>query len=114
MQIRPPLPVLSTAMAKLNQSIRMALEIFVSENVDNFMEWLRAIEDPKEKCDIFIKLLRYYVPVLSHVTGNMTVKHSISDFTDEELMMLAKQHMDAYALTHEPPSDPSGPERRDN
>jgi len=78
-------------MAKLTQSTRMALEIFVSENVDNFMDWLRAIEDPKEKCDIFLKVLQYYMPRLAQVTGTINVKHTLADFTDEELAVIAVQ-----------------------
>jgi len=69
----------------------MALEIFVSENVDNFMDWLRAIDDPAKKCDIYLKLVQYYVPKLTHVTGSVNVRHSITDFTDEELAIIAAQ-----------------------
>ncbi len=99
-------------MAKLTQSTRMALEIFVSENVDNFMEWLRAIEDPKEKCEIFLKVLQYYMPRLAQVTGTINVKHTMADFTDEELTVIAAQH--GFDTPTFPIVDLSGGSQRSN
>ncbi len=78
-------------MAKLTTDVKLALEIFVNENVDNFMEWLRAIEQPEKKCEIFLKVLQYYLPKLSQVSGTVNVKHSLTDFTDEELALIATQ-----------------------
>ncbi len=98
-------------MAKLNQSIRMALEIFVKENVDNFQDWYRQVDDPKWKCELYIKMCKYFIPVLMHVSGNMNVKHSVADYSDEELELLVKN-----GIRESPKliTDGSGSERRDN
>ncbi len=93
---------------KLRRTVNMALEIFFSENVDNFMDWVNALEDPKDKIDVWIKLLPYRIPRLTQVDANVNVRHSLADFSDEELAVIATQ-----PITNALPGidNPGGPQR---
>lgn len=60
---------------------------FIAENIEKFAKDYQAIEDPKERCDIFIKMIGYVIPKMTSNDVNANVEiESIGD----ELARLAR------------------------
>jgi len=89
----------------------MALEIFYHENIDNFRDWVNALESPKDKIEVFIKLLPYNLPRMMQVDATVNVKRSPSDFSDDDLKALIN---DGTSDSPKLITDGNGPQRRDN
>ena len=97
--------------AALTKTVKMALEIFFSENIDNFKDWVNALENPKDKIDVWIKLLPYNIPKLMQVDATVNDKRSPSDFSDDDLKALIN---DGTSDSPKLITDGNGPQRRDN
>ena len=60
---------------------------FVKDNIEKFAKDYASIEDPKERCDIFIKMMGYVVPKMSSTDINASLEvESVGD----ELAKLAR------------------------
>ena len=56
---------------KTTQDVRAAIATFASANVGEMSSWLKQIDDPAKKLDLFLRAIEYHVPKLarSEVSG---------------------------------------------
>lgn len=50
---------------KATADVRAAIATFAESNVEDFSEWVRAIDDPAKRCDIFLRAIEYHIPKLA-------------------------------------------------
>ena len=50
---------------KSTVEVREAIAAFASANVNSMGEWLKAIDDPVKKLDLFLRAIEYHVPKLA-------------------------------------------------
>lgn len=74
---------------KITADARAAVALIVQGNIASFQKKMRAIKDPKDWCDTFIKLMEFNLPKLQRVEA--TVRHALSaeQLTDAELAAIA-------------------------
>ena len=94
---------------KTTADVRHAIATIVGHSIGDFQKWLAEIKDPKEKCDVLLRLMAFNVPKLAQVQSVVTVKRDVQDFTDEELAALASTR-----AAHAAAAGESGGERRLN
>ena len=49
---------------KATAEVREAIATFATANVKSMGEWLKAIDDPAKRLDLFLRALEYHVPKL--------------------------------------------------
>ena len=56
---------------KTTQDVRAAIATFASANVGEMSSWLKQIDDPAKKLDLFLRAIEYHVPKLarSEISG---------------------------------------------
>lgn len=52
---------------KTTKEMRELMKKFTQENFEDFVDTYKAIEDPEKKADIYLKTVRYVLPLLSSV-----------------------------------------------
>lgn len=66
---------------KSTARVREAVSRIADNNIESVQKWLEDIEDPKQRLDLFIRLLEYHIPKLarveSKVEGDIEVIHRI-------------------------------------
>lgn len=69
---------------KTTADARAAIALLCQKRIGEFDQWLMAVEDPAERCNIFLRALEYHVPKLNRteVSGDprQPVLHSIVAF----------------------------------
>lgn len=73
---------------KITRDVRKAIAEFAQLTVEDFTDWLREIEDPARRCEIWLKTIQYHIPKLAQIEGNVTIKRDLKDFSDDELIAL--------------------------
>lgn len=76
--------------AKTHRASREAKEKaadFVKEKIKKFAEDYELIEDPKERCEIFIKMMAFVVPKMTSTDINANIE---SESIGDELARLAR------------------------
>lgn len=80
---------------KVTKDVRAAMAIFCQDNVDLMAEWLKEVDDPAKRIDLFLRALEYHVPKLartevSGVDGKaIEFDHTVSP-QDAYMKMLGK------------------------
>lgn len=72
---------------KYSQETKEKAAQFIKENIEKFAKDYQEIEDPKERCDIFLKMMSYVIPKMSSSDINATVE---SESIGDELAKLAR------------------------
>lgn len=72
---------------KYSQETKEKAAQFIKENIEKFAKDYQQIEDPKERCDIFLKMMSYVIPKMSSSDINATVE---SESIGDELAKLAR------------------------
>lgn len=82
--------------AKATLAAREAIARFVDGNSDRLQGWLDDIaaddkQGPRAAMACFLDLLEYHVPKLARIehAGDLTIKKSAADMTDDELTAIA-------------------------
>lgn len=100
------------SVAETTRLVREAVARFAQENVGNMGEWLKQIEDPAKRLDLFLRALEYHIPKVqrTELTGAgggaiqvqaATFKH-LSDAELEQMQdMLARSAV--QVIEHEQP-----------
>ena len=70
------------AVNHVTKDVRKAIGLIAERNVEAFESWLAEIDDPKARCDIFLRMLEYHVPKLvrSEVSGSLEIAPSEEAF----------------------------------
>ena len=50
---------------KSTRMVREAIARMAEDNVEEFVGWMREIEDPAKRCDIYLKAIEYHIPKLA-------------------------------------------------
>lgn len=75
------------SMFKSSREAKEKAAQFIKDNIEKFTRDYAEIEDPKERCDIFIKMMGYVVPKMSSTDINASLEvESVGD----ELAKLAR------------------------
>lgn len=80
---------------KTTKDVREAMAVFCQSNVDQISEWLKEVDDPAKRIDLFLRALEYHVPKLartevSGVDGKaIAFDHTVSP-QDAYMKMLGK------------------------
>lgn len=72
---------------RASQETKEKAALFIKENIEKFSKDYQLIEDPKERCDIFLKMMSYVIPKMSSSDISATLEvESVGD----ELAKLAR------------------------
>ena len=74
---------------KITADARAAIAEIVQGSMADFQAWMAEIKDPKDRCDVFLKLMAYHIPQLARVEAHVRVTRTAEDMTDAELLALA-------------------------
>lgn len=85
---------------KTTLEARQAIALFVDSNAHRLTEWLDSVAegthngkpDPAKAFELFQSVVEYHVPKLNRTehAGELTIKKSASDMTDDELAAIAR------------------------
>lgn len=50
---------------RTTQKVRDAVACIADNNIDKVQKWLEDIKDPKQRLELFIRLLEYHIPKLA-------------------------------------------------
>ena len=73
---------------KVTKELRERAKEFTDGHFDEFVSAWKMIEDPKEKCDIYLKITKFVLPTLSSVEMNANVEY---EELSDEIAELAKE-----------------------
>lgn len=68
---------------KATRDVREALARFAEDTVDEFVRWIREIEDPAKRADLYLRTIEYHIPKLTRSDLSVTVG-SDRELTAEE------------------------------
>lgn len=70
---------------------REAIAVFVNERSEEFTRWMMQIEDPKDRCDTFLKLMEFHLPKLArHEHSDTTPRSNIDEMYDRLAAAMAR------------------------
>lgn len=62
---------------KSTARVRAAVSRIAEQNIDKVQDWIEAIDDPKQRLDLFIRLLEYHIPKLARVESKVEVEAEV-------------------------------------
>jgi hypothetical protein len=82
---------------------REAIAVFINERSEEFTRWMMQIEDPKDRCDTFLKLMEFHLPKLARHEHEDTTPVSDAEALYDRLVAAMTRVVDvrkAAALEH--------------